>query len=257
MPEAEQIHLDDAHVGAVVLVPLDDDAAGHAGGLERHDRVELALADHHAAGVLAEMPRQILDAHRHSSANVRMRGISSDRPAASRLRASVSFGSRELEVVHHLREPIDLLLVERQRLADLARGAAAAIGDDVGGHRRAQPAVLLVDVLDDALAAIAARQIEIDVGPLAALLRQEALEQQLHLDRIDGGDAEAVADGAVGRRPAPLHEDVLLAAVVDDVPDDQEVAGEIELLDQIELAARSARAPCRDTGDSDRARRPR
>ena len=58
--EAEQIDLDDAHVGAVVLVPLHDDAAGHAGVLERHDRVELALADHHAAGVLAEMPRQVL-----------------------------------------------------------------------------------------------------------------------------------------------------------------------------------------------------
>ena len=36
--------------------------------------------------------------------------------------------------------------------------------------------------------------------------------------------------------PAALHEDVLLTAVIDDVPDDQEVAGEIELLDEIELA---------------------
>ena len=59
MPEAEQIDFDDAHVGAVVLVPLDDDAAGHRGGLERHARVEAALADHHPAGVLAEVPRQI------------------------------------------------------------------------------------------------------------------------------------------------------------------------------------------------------
>jgi hypothetical protein len=41
-------------------------------------------------------------------------------------------------------------------------------------------AVLLVDVLDDALAPIAARQIEVDVGPLAALLREEPLEQQVH-----------------------------------------------------------------------------
>ena len=58
--EAEQIDLHDPHVGAVVLVPLHDHAAGHAGVLERHDGVELALADHHAAGMLAEMPRQIL-----------------------------------------------------------------------------------------------------------------------------------------------------------------------------------------------------
>ena len=101
---------------------------------------------------------------------------------------------------------------------------------------RAERPVFPVDVLNHPLAAIAARQIEIDVGPLAALLRQEALEQQIHADRIDGGDAEAVADGAVGRRAAALHEDVFLAAEVDDVPDDQEVAGEIELLDQIELA---------------------
>ena len=85
-------------------------------------------------------------------------------------------------------------------------------------------------------APIAARQIEIDVGPFAALLRQKPLEQQIHLDRIDGGDAEAVADGAVGGAAAPLHEDVVLAAEVDDVPDDQEIAGEVELLDEIELA---------------------
>ena len=126
--------------------------------------------------------------------------------------------------------------VDPERLPDLARRAPAAIGDDVGGHGRAVPAVLLVDVLNDPLAPIAARQIEIDIGPLAALLRQEPLEEQVHADRIDRGDAEAVAHGAVGRRAAPLHEDPVLAAEVHDVPDDEEVAGEIELLDQIELA---------------------
>ena len=126
--------------------------------------------------------------------------------------------------------------VEAERLADFARGAPAAVGDDVRGHRGAGRAVLLVDVLDDPFAPIAARQIEIDVGPLAALFREKPLEQQVHPDRIDRRDAKAVADGAVGRRPAALHEDVVLAAVVHDVPDDQEVAGELELLDEIELA---------------------
>src|SRR4029453_6163767 len=75
-----------------------------------------------------------------------------------------------------------------------------------------------------------------DIGPLAALLREKPLEEQLHAHRIDRGDAQAVAHGAVGRRPAPLHQDVLLPAVVDDVPDDEEIAGEFELLDEIELA---------------------
>ena len=142
----------------------------------------------------------------------------------------------ELELIHHLRQAIDLPGIDPQRLPHFARGAAAAIGDHVGRHRGAEPSVFLVDVLDHPLAAVAARQIEIDVGPLAALLGQEPLEQQIHPDRIDGRDAEAVAHRAVGGRAAALHEDVVVAAEVHDVPDDQKVAGEIEPLDEIELA---------------------
>ena len=58
--EAEQIDFDDAHVGAIFFVPLHDDAAGHGGGFERDDGIELSLADDHAAGVLAEMARHVL-----------------------------------------------------------------------------------------------------------------------------------------------------------------------------------------------------
>ena len=83
----------------------------------------------------------------------------------------------ELEVVHRLRQPVDLGGVQRQRLTDVARGATTAIRDHIGGHRRPQAAIFLVHVLNDALAAVAARQIEVDVGPLAALLGEEALEQ--------------------------------------------------------------------------------
>ena len=90
-------------------------------------------------------------------------------------------------------------------------------------------------MLNHPLAPIAARQIEIDVGPLAALFGEEPFEEQIHADRIDGRDPEAVAHGAVRCRSASLHQDVLLTAVVDDVPDDEEVTGEIEPLDQIEL----------------------
>ena len=138
-----------------------------------------------------------------------------------------------------------------ERLAHLARRAPAAIGDDVRGHRRAQPPVALVDVLDDPLAPVAARQVEVDVGPLAALLGEKALEEQLHAHRIDRRDPERVADGAVGGRAPPLHQDVVLAAEFDEVPDDQEVARQVEAADEIELAldlcfARALPAvPCR------------
>jgi hypothetical protein len=91
-------------------------------------------------------------------------------------------------------------------------------------------------VLDDALALIAGGQVDVDVGPLPALFGEKAFEQKLHADRIDRGDAERVADGAVGGRPASLGKDVLFAAEADDVPDDEEISGEVELLDEMEFA---------------------
>jgi hypothetical protein len=58
--KAEQIDFDDAHVGAIFFIPLHHHAAGHGCGFERDYRIELSLANHHAAGVLAEMARHIL-----------------------------------------------------------------------------------------------------------------------------------------------------------------------------------------------------
>ena len=182
------------------------------------------------------MPRQVL--HLAATASRRAaRGSRScrGRPTA-RWRGSASLASTNSKWFITFASRSTCAGVEPERLPYFARRTSSAVGDDVGGHGRAVLSVLLVDVLDDALAAIAARQIEIDVGPLAALLRQEALEEQVHPHRIDGRDAQAVADGAVRRRAAPLHEDVVLAAEVHDVPDDQEVAGELELLDEVELA---------------------
>jgi hypothetical protein len=50
---------------------------------------------------------------------------------------------------------------------------AVAIGDDVGGHGGAAFAIAFVQILNDAFALIAAGQIEIDVGPLAAFLERK------------------------------------------------------------------------------------
>ena len=105
--------------------------------------------------------------------------------------------------------------------------------------------VALVHILNGALPLIAAGEIEIDVRPFAALFGQKSLEEKVHPDRIDRGDAERVADGAIGRGAASLHENVLFTAKADDVPDDQEIAGQIELFDQREFAIDLARAPVR------------
>ncbi len=60
------------------------------------------------------------------------------------------------------------------------------------------PAVGVVDPLDHLLAPLVL-EIDIDVRRLAPLLRDEALEQQVVLGRIDRGDAEHEAHGGIGR----------------------------------------------------------
>lgn len=185
--------------------------------------------------MLTEVTRDVLHLHpqRTELLNLRQVGIDAEfaQVPSQRVLRILPF-----EGAHHLGERVDHLRRAAKHLPHLARRAAATIGDDVGRHRRATIAIARVEILDRLLATVAARQVQVDVGPLAAFLREEALEQQFHAHRIHRGDAQAVADGAVGRRPAPLREDVLLPAEVHEVPDDQEVPGEIELLDQIEFA---------------------
>ncbi len=58
--ETQQIDFDDAHVGAVFLIPLHHHAVRHGCGLQRDDGVETPFTDDHATRVLPQMPRQIL-----------------------------------------------------------------------------------------------------------------------------------------------------------------------------------------------------
>ena len=77
--------------------------------------------------------------------------------------------------------------------------------------------------------------VEVDVGRAVALEREEPLEQQTERDRVGLGDAERVAHRAVRRAPPALAVDVVDPAELDDLDEHQEVAGEVELLDHVEL----------------------
>ncbi len=70
-------------------------------------------------------------------------------------------------------------------------------------------AIALVDILDHLLAPLVL-EIDVDVGRFVAVGGDEALEQELALIWVDLGDAEAVANCAVGGGAAALHEDVLV-----------------------------------------------
>src|SRR5688572_6006951 len=80
---------------------------------------------------------------------------------------------RPLPSVDKLRKARECIRREAKGFTYIANGRTAAIGNDVGGHGRAQFAVTLVHVLDDTLTLFAARQIEIDIGPLAALFGEK------------------------------------------------------------------------------------
>ena len=231
--EAEQVHLDDAEIRAVVLVPLRDDAPRHRGIFERHDAAELSLADDHPAAVLTEVARKAVDflieRDRRSRARMPARdaSIRELRIETHRVR-KVAAAEKPRETIQHFRREI-------KRLSDLAHRAASAKGDHVCRHRRAVFAVAPVHFLDHALAAVAARQIEINVRPRRAPLAQEPLEEQLARDGIARGDAEAIAHHAVRRAAAALHEDALRFAVVHEIPDDEKVAAEPEPRDEPEF----------------------
>src|SRR5256885_4388250 len=231
--ESEQIHFHDAEIFAVVLVPLRDDAAGHGCVFQRYERAQFSLANNHAARVLAEMPRQTVDRlvkrdeRRHPRMRFRQTGLLDLSAQVERMR-EIAAGEQVGEAVENVRRKI-------QRLADLARGAPAAISDDVRGHGGAMFAVTPIHFLDYALAPIAARQIEIDVRPAFPAFAQEAFEDEIVAHRIDRRDAETITNRAVRCAPTALHHDVVFAAEIDDVPDDQKIAGEPEARDETEL----------------------
>ncbi len=134
-----------------------------------------------------------------------------------------------------LRDPIARAVVESEHAGGVAGRRARrhlAEGDDL---RDRLAAVLVGHVTDHALTA-ADREVDVDVRHRPAGGVQEALEQEVVLERVDVGDAEAVGDDRAGRgATARTDRDAVLLRVADEVPDDQEVRGEAHLLDHAEL----------------------
>ena len=137
------------------------------------------------------------------------------------------------------RERADRIRRQAERLAHLADRAARAVVDHGRGDAGVRAAVLRVDVLDDLLAPLVL-EVDVDVGRLLALGRDEALEQEIEALRVDRGNAEAVADRGVGRRAAPLAEDAARLGEAHDVVDGEEIRRVVELGDQGELVLEQA-----------------
>ena len=109
-------------------------------------------------------------------------------------------------------------------------------------------AVLLPHVLDHFAAPLEA-EVDVDVGHRHALGIQEALEEQVELERADVGDAERVGDERAGRRAAARADrNAAVARRLDEVGDDEEVAGVARLRDDAELVVEPLAARRRGSG---------
>ena len=241
-PEAEQVDLEEAGVGARVLVPLADLAAGHRGGLHRHEVDQRPRRDHHPARVLGEVARQPGDLVGQLAEGLPARaGVG----AGHVLELGGDTGC--LPAVGDAGEPLELGEREPERLADVADRAAAAVGREGRDERGVLAAVALGDG-DDQLLADVPREVEVDVGHRDELVVEEAPEREVRLDRVDVGEAGEVADDRadarapppprrqdVARRVASAHLERAGAGQLEHLPVEQEEPGEAEPGDQRKL----------------------
>ncbi len=229
---AERQHVDLHHAEAVdvVLVPFDEVAILHRGGTDGHDGVKPVLRQHEAADMLGEMAGEADQLVGEGDGAVDQRV----------LRIEIALADLALLQLRAVAAPDAAgdgggnVFGEAEDLADFADGTARAVADHGGGEGGAALAIALVDVLDHLLAPFVL-EIDVDIRRLAALLADEALEQQIDLGGVDGGDAEHITDGGVGGRAAALAEDAAPLGEADDLAHGEEVMRDAELLDQPQL----------------------
>ena len=127
-----------------------------------------------------------------------------------------------------------------ERAADVAHHGLGLHGAERDDLRDVLAPVLARDVLDH-FSAPALAEVHVDVGQRHALGVEEALEDEVEVDRIDVGDAHAPRhQRAGGRAAARANRDRLLAGVADEVPDDQEVAAVAHPLHHLDLVVETA-----------------
>ena len=219
-PQAQQVELDEPHPGAVVFVPLQHGAPIHSAVLDRADLAHRTIGEHHSTGVDAQVPGKLQDFVRQvddRSGDVVVVALGEGTPAFDLLRPGILLAG-----------------AVSQRFRHVAYGIFRPVTDDVGDLCRILPSVLRIDILDDLLTTVRI-EVDIDVGFFVAHARQEPLERQVVVDRVDRRDLQQEADSRIRCRTAPLAEDAQAPGITHDVPHDQEVAGKVFLLDDPQL----------------------
>ncbi len=146
---------------------------------------------------------------------------------------------RRVTTHHERRHRLGDLVADRVREAEHAgcvahrvAGLDGAERDDLGDVVAPVP----FGGIADHLVPIAGVEVHVDVGHRDPARIQEALEQQVVLDRVEVGDPQAVRHRAPGRRATARPDpDAEVAGVLDEIPGDEEVRREPHVVDDLEL----------------------
>ena len=170
--EAEHIDLEQIEIVEIVLVPFDDGALLHRGVLDRHYFVEPRAGDDETADMLRQVAGKSDErlCERDCLLHPRIGGIE---PGPARFLPGHAILRPAPE---RAGERADRIFGQPENLADLADGAAAAIADHGRGKAGMVAAIVTIDELDHLFASFVL-EIDVDVGRLAPLRRDEAFEQ--------------------------------------------------------------------------------
>ena len=179
--DAEHVDLHDLQFLEIVLLPFDHLPVDHRRRLYGHEVVEPVAGEDEAAGMLGEVAR------RADQLAGQLQG--EGEPGIVLVETELLhmlFGDAVVRPAPDLaRQGAGHVFGKAQRLADLAHRPAGAIAADHGGERGVAVAIGPVDPLDHLLAPLMF-EIDVDVGRLVAVVREEALEQQ----SVDTGSIE-------------------------------------------------------------------
>jgi hypothetical protein len=247
--QAQEVELDQADGFHIVLVELAHRRIAAGLLVQRAEVGDLARRDQHPAGVHADVahdafnPRGQFQQGRHlffggfachefrhllahvDHARVRVVGHRCQRVGLAR------------QSRHQLGHAVHMAVAHAQHAAHVAqRGLAGhrAEGGDLA-HRVAT--VLVLDVLDDAVA-VGLAEVDVEVGHRHPFRVQETFEEQLVLQRVQVGDEQGIGHQRAGAGAPPRpHRAAVGLGPDDEVRDDQEVAWKAHLDDgrQLEL----------------------
>ena len=116
----------------------------------------------------------------------------------------------------------DQRLVNTQSATHIAQRTARTVTGDHGREGRPLAPVFGVNVLNDFFTALVLK-VHINIGRLIALPRDKTLKQHVHARRVHLGDAQAITHRRVGRRAAPLAQDMPAAGKSHDVVHGQKI----------------------------------